>query len=291
MPNFIRIIAVAVTLFGFGLASVSAQDGSDLADLGMQELKITVTDEGFQSPAELDAGLTLVTVDNQAMFQAQIQLLELPDDMTLDEVAASFAADEERIPDWVYSNVFAGGVVAQPGTTGHSVVDLSSGNWLIFQDGAVTPIVALKVTGDADRAESGDVDSDVKVTFKDHKIDLPDELEAGPQVWEVTNQDDVPHVVVGFYYPGEITAEDLIGIFNGGMTDPAAPTPAIDYMKIESGPTIAIHSKDQISWIEVDLKPGSYVLLCFSSDKGSDISHAEMGMTDVFTVPGNIPTS
>jgi hypothetical protein len=292
MSRFFRVIAVAVMLFGLGLAGVSAQDDppSALTELGLPELKITVTGDGFEAPAETEAGLTLITLDNQSTLSAQVQLLELPDDMTLEEVTASFLAGEELIPDWIYSNVFAGGVMAAPGTSAHAVVDLTSGDWVVYQDQSMDPTVALKVTGDADRAESGDVESDVKVTFEDHKIDFPDELEAGPQVWEITNKDDVPHVVVGFYYPGEITAEELMSIFSeSDETDAAEPT--VDFTKLESGPAIAIHSKDQISWIEADLKPGTYVMLCFSSDQGSETAHAEMGMTAVFTVPGDIPTS
>jgi hypothetical protein len=290
MSTFTRVIAVAVTLFGLGLASVSAQDDppSQFADLGLPEVKITVTDTGFETPDEAEAGLNLLTVDNQSSSGAEIQLLQLPEDTSIEDAVASLGS--EVIPDWVYSAVFAGGVATEAGATVNTVVDLSSGDWFISDLQSAETTIPLKVTGDADRAGSGDVESDLEVTFKDHKIDIPDEVEAGPQIWEIKNEDDVPHIIISFYYPGSVTAEEVLSLFDM-QTGEETVEPTIDFNKLESGPTIAIHSEDQISWVETDLKPGSYVMLCFSSDQGSDISHAENGMTAVFTVPGDIPTS
>jgi hypothetical protein len=38
----------------------------------------------------------------------------------------------------------------------------------------------------------------------------------------------------------------------------------------------------------MDLKPGSYIALCFMSDQGAQVPHAFMGMYDVFSVPGDV---
>ena len=294
MSKFIRIIAVAITLLGFGLAGVSAQDDppSKFADLGLPELKFTVTDDGLDAPAEAEAGLTLVTLDNQSMFDESVNFLKAPDGMTLDDLIAAGDASSEtgEIPDWFYSIAFAGGAVAKPSVVGHAVVDLASGDWIVYENQDFESAHQLKVSGDGDRAESGDVPSDEKVTFEDGKFNFPDELESGSQVWEITNEDDVPFIAGAYYYPGEMTVEDLKNMFTGNVpTD--ADSPPIDFAKLVSGPSIPIVSKDQIAWVEQDLKPGSYVMISWSFDQDVDFSNIENAEFAEFTVPGDIPTS
>ena len=130
--------------------------------------------------------------------------------------------------------------------------------------------------------------SDLKVTMKGYKFDFPDEVAAGPQVWEVTNDDPVPHFAVLLYYPGPLTEADVEALL---MSDPSTP-PAnltIDPSKIEDdGGYVPLHSQGEISWVEMDLKPGSYIALCFMSDQGAQVPHAFMGMYDVFSVPGDV---
>jgi hypothetical protein len=209
--------------------------------------------------------------------------------VTLDQVAAD--VQNEGFSDWFYETVFAGGPVAQGGAQGAAVVDLSAGDWIIANTGEDTsaPPVALKVAGEAETAKSGAVESDLKVTEKGYKFDFPDEVAADPQVWEVTNEDAVPHLIVLLRYPDPVTEKDVQDIFAMDMGTPV-PDMTIDPSKFEDAGEVPILSQGEISWQEVNLTPGTYIALCFVSDKGSDVPHAAMGMFDIFTVPGDVAT-
>jgi hypothetical protein len=145
------------------------------------------------------------------------------------------------------------------------------------------------VNGEAETAKSGAVESDLKVTMKGYKFDFPDQVDAGPQVWEVTNEDAVPHIIVLLRYPGPVTEKDVQDIFAMDMGTPVADM-TIDPSKFEGAGEVPFLSQGEISWQEVNLTPGTYIALCFVSDKGSDVPHAAMGMFDIFTVPGDVAT-
>jgi hypothetical protein len=286
------IVAVAFTLGVVSLAGVSAQDStSALASLGLPELTVTITDAGIEAPTEAAAGLTYVTLDNQTESISDATFVAQPEGRTLEQITADLQ-QVDTLPDWVYTTAFVGGPVAPAGGTGAAIVDLSAGNWLIAQTDTETPLspAVLKVTGEGAAATSGDVPSELKVTMQGYKFDFPDEVAAGPQVWEVTNDDPVPHFAVLLYYPGPVTAADVETFL---MTDPSTPNPnfTIDPSKLEDdGGYLPLHTQGKISWLEMDLKPGSYIALCFMSDQGAQVPHAFMGMYDVFTVPGDVAT-
>ena len=235
------------------------------------------------------AGLTYVSLDNQTQNPADAQFGILPEGLTLDQVA-------KRCPSrwlfhWFNDTVFDGGPVAQPGAQGAAVVDFSAGEWIIANtgDNSTAAPVALKVTGESEKAKSGAVKSDLKVTEKGYKYDFPNEVAAGPQVWEVSNEDAVPHVMVLLRYPGPVTEKDVQDILSMNMGTPVAEM-AIDPSKFEDAGEIPFLSQGETSWQEVEWTPGTCVALCFVSDKGSEVPHAAMGMFDIFTVPGDVAT-
>ncbi|MFL5759764.1 MAG: hypothetical protein ACJ789_08495 [Thermomicrobiales bacterium] len=291
MSRVLRVIIVAFSLVTVGLAGVSAQDAtpaasSALASLGLPELKVTITDTGIQAPAEASAGLTYVTLDNQSQTIADATFVVQPKGLTLKQIAADLA-QQETIPDWVYTTTFAGGPVAPAGGTGAAIVDLSAGDWLIaLTDSESSPSPAtLKVTGEAESAKSGAEPADLKFTMKGYKFDFPDEVAAGQQVWEVTNDDPIPHFAVLLRYPGPVTEQDVEALLSADSATPPANL-TIDPAKIEDGGYVPLHTQGKISWVEMNLTPGTYIALCFMSDKGSQVPHAAMGMYDIFTVPG-----
>jgi hypothetical protein len=279
----------------FGLTSVAAQDAtpqaapSILAGAGLPELKVTITDAGIQAPAEVAAGLSYVTVDNQTDSGADAQFALPPAGTTLEQITQDVQG--EGFSDWFYETTFAGGPFAPAHGIGAAVVDLSGGDWIIAVTDSESPIapVALKVTGDAEATKSGAVPSDLKVTMKGYKFDFPDEVAAGPQVWELTNEDPIAHFIVLLRYPGPVTEKDVQDLLAADMGTPV-PDLALNPENFQDGGYVPLHSQGEISWQEVNLTPGTYVALCFVSDKGSQVPHAAMGMFDIFTVPGDVAT-
>ena len=143
-----------------GAGAVSAQDDtSTLAKEGLPELHIVITDGAIQAPAQAQAGLAYVTLDNQTSSPVDAQFAVPSEGTTLDDIMAE--GPDQGLPDWLYDTTFAGGPYAEPGQKSAAVVDLSAGDWIIAnsQDLSGTTPALLKVTGDADLAKSGDVDS------------------------------------------------------------------------------------------------------------------------------------
>ena len=144
MSRIVRIVAVAFSLITVSLAGVSAQENaarsysSALPSLGLPEFKVTIMDGGIEAPDEAAAGLTYVTLDNQLQSLMDVTFFVQPEGITLDQITADLA-QEDAIPDWVYTTSFVGGPVAPAGGTGAAVVDLSAGDWLIAETNTETP--------------------------------------------------------------------------------------------------------------------------------------------------------
>lgn len=154
--------SIATILAGSAASSpltygVLAQEGTDLASLGLPTLDITMTETGFEGlPEEIEAGRYLVTiavpeslpegggadfVSPPAGMSAQDWLGQLgfggPPAMVSPEAMGSPDAgveaegegpDEEfMIPSFVYQSLWAGGAVGMGGTTAQSVIDLVEG--------------------------------------------------------------------------------------------------------------------------------------------------------------------
>jgi hypothetical protein len=287
MSKSLRIAAILLSLFTVSFARVSAQD-SKLASEGLPELHIVMTDDGMQAPGEVDAGPTYVTLDNQSSNEAVIILATLPEGVTLEQVESESAQGSSE---WLYKTTFAGGPDAAAGTKSAAVVNLTKGDWYIVNSQALSDEVptSLKVSGSKKDAKSGDVKSDLKITFKDNKFDFPDELDAGQQVWEVKNDDDTLHFISLMWSPVEVSADEVLTLY--GLTQ-ASPE-SVDFSKmaqIQTAGNLGFVSKNQIFWVEVNLQPGYYVALDILTDEGSDTPHAAQGGIDTFHVPGDIVT-
>ena len=135
------LITGALTLVG--AAGALAQDatpeaGSLFANLGLPELTVTATDEGFElSESEVEAGRYLVhfvnETDNPDLAAGFVRLVEgkTLDDLSFADEMASGTPMPEEIPDvetfaWLYDTYVAGGVSA---TSDHAVIDLRGGEY------------------------------------------------------------------------------------------------------------------------------------------------------------------
>src|SRR5215217_1620899 len=171
-----RILAFLITgvLTLVGAAGALAQDatpeaGNLLADLGLPELTVTATNEGFElSESEVEAGRYLVhfvnETDNPQLAAGFVRLVEgktLDDLSFADEIAAGtpMPQSEEEGPDeesfaWIYDTYIAGGASA---TGDQSVIDLRGGEYGVWADDPTSPLpaAALTVTGDPDARVEG----------------------------------------------------------------------------------------------------------------------------------------
>lgn len=294
---------LALLLLATGLLPAAAQDATPdgeslLADLGYPELTVTTDGTDLDVPDEVDAGRYRLVLENDGALQSELNLIQVPEGMTADDVEAAFAeaADADAPPPIFYAVVLNGGVSAGPGATGDVVLDLAPGDWVFNlvgfdeeTDDAIDVYETVTVTGDPPTVEDPAVAAEVAMI--DFDFEIPADLTAGPQIWQVVNEGSQPHHLILAQVPEGTTEDQLIALLNVAFGPPATPEagatpvePALGFEDyVEVGFT-GVLSTGQANWLQFDLAPGTYAALCFVSDPESGMPHALMGMVEIFTV-------
>jgi hypothetical protein len=300
-----RIVAIVgtVAIALFGSAGAVAQDATPeaspvaeslFANLGLPELTVTATDEGFEvSESEVEAGRYLVHLvnetDNPDIAAGFVRLVDgkTLDDLSFAEEMASGTPMPEEMPDvdtfaWLYDTYVAGGVTTD---SDQGVIDLRGGEYGVWADNPTSPIAAapLTVTGDADaRIEEPEPEATVTIVEEG----AGGEVTAGPQIVKILNASDQPHFVIGFHYPEEITIEQVMEFL---MFDPSSGATPSAEMLDETLLTFPIFAPTQsvgtTQWVEMDTESGQLILVCFVPDPvAGGIPHAFEGMVNLVPV-------
>jgi hypothetical protein len=291
-PSFPIVIAIALlSLSQAGSAAVLAQDatapasGSLLAAMGYPEVRIRVTEDTYELPAApVAVGRTLITLDNVGQESWHGLLLRLPDGVSDEQVATELGPETQEPPAWLFEATFPGFPgETLPGERRQAVVDLTAGRYLIVGDvaqrfdvgeAAATPEVGAPPVTDG------------AVRLFEFGFAFPDALAPGRQVWAVTNDGSAPHELLLAWSPEPVTAEQIVEMFANESEDenatPVGGGPSFAEMEPVGG--LGWLSPGLTAWAEVDLRPGTYVVLCFVFDPATGMPHAAMGMVDVFTV-------
>jgi len=307
--RFLSIIA-AGGLLVLGGATALAQDATPtasnlFADLGLPELTVTATAEGFAlSETEVEAGRYLVTLNNEtenpdlaAGFVRLVDGKTLDDLSSADELAAGTPMTEEGPPPeefaWLFEAYIAGGVSA---TAPHAVIDLRGGDYGVWGDDPTSPVPAtgLTVTGDAEAAIEGPAPEAAATILEEGEggvgfsFVVEGELQAGPQIVEIVNNSDQPHFVIAFQYPEEITVEQAMEFVMFDPSSGATPGPdALDETLFTFPAYAPVQSAGTTQWNVIDLTPGQAVLVCFVPDPlAGGIPHAFEGMVSLVPVAG-----
>ncbi len=291
MLRMLGTLGLLVSLIAAATATVVAQatpaaSGGMLAELGYPEVVITATDTGYEVPADVTAGTVLVTLDNTSAFPVGFSLIQLPEGVTMEDLAppaGATPAAEETLPPALYDATWAGGVFALPGMAASSVVTLGPGEWILLGPPDVPlPPAVLTVSGEAGEAPTAP-EGAVAVELDNFQITLPETIPAGPQVWSVTNIGDQPHEIFITRTPERLSVEDVQTLLM--MPPDATPAPGMpNPEEFEDVAFMLPISKDQASMFEVNLEPGHYVAVCFIPEKESGEPHAFKGMVTVFSV-------
>ena len=309
-----RIVAIVgtVAIALLGSAGAMAQDATPeaspggeslFAELGLPELTVTATNEGFElSESEVEAGRYLVHLvnetDSPGIAAGFIRLVEgkTLDDLSFADEMASGTPMPQEMPDvetfaWTYDTYIAGGVTSD---SDRAVIDLRGGEYGVWADDPTAPIAAapLTVTGDADaRIEGPEPEATVTIVEEGaggegFKFTVTGEMTAGPQIVKILNASDQPHFVIGFQYPEEITIEQVMEFL---MFDPSSgATPSAETLD-ETLLTIPMYAPTQsvgtTQWVELEPEPGQLVLACFVPDPVAEgIPHAFEGMVSLLPV-------
>jgi len=303
------LITGALTLMG--AAGALAQDATPeaeslFANLGLPELTVTATDEGFElSESEVEAGRYLVhfvsETENPDIAAGFVRLVEgrtLDDLSFADEMASGTPMPQgpEEGPDeasfaWLYDTYIAGGVSA---ASDQAVIDLRGGEYGVWGDDPTSPIpaAALTVTGDPDaRIEGPEPEAAVTIVEEGaggegFTFTVTGEAKAGPQIVKILNASDQPHFVIGFHYPEEITIDQAMEFI---MFDPSSGATPSAEMLDETLLTFPIYAPTQsvgtTQWVVMDAEAGQVIITCFVPDPvAGGIPHAFEGMVSLVPV-------
>jgi hypothetical protein len=309
-----RIVAIVgmVAIALFGSAGTLAQEATPeatpageslFADLGLPELTVTATNEGFElSESEVEAGRYLVHLVNESdspdVAAGFVRLVEgkTLDDLSFAEEMASGTPMPEQMPDvesfaWMYEAYIAGGVTTD---SDEAVIDLRGGEYGVWGDDPTSTIAAapLTVTGDADaRIEGPEPEAAVTIVEEGaggegFTFTVTGEATTGPQIVKILNASDQPHFVIAFHYPEEITIEQVMDFL---MFDPSAGATPSAEMLDETLLTFPMYAPTQsvgtTQWVTLDPEPGSVIIACFVPDPVADgIPHAFEGMVSLLPV-------
>jgi hypothetical protein len=282
------VLALVLALAGPVAAQEATPEvpGSILAGMGYRELQVTVTDDGFEVPAEVDAGRTLIVYENAGQESRHSLLMKLPDGTDPEQALDELHAESEEPPEWLLKATFPGFAgETLPGETSVAVVDLVPGPYMLIDDFAVTFEVMAGAAG-ATPVAAEDPASDATVDLFEYGFMFPETVEPGRQVWEITNSGAKPHELLLAWSPEPVMASQIIEMITNESEDENA-TPVgggPSFAEIEPVGGIGWLSPGNTAWTEMNLRPGTYIAMCFVFDDETGMLHVEHGMVDVFTV-------
>jgi hypothetical protein len=239
---------------------------------GANVVTVTAGDYAFDAPAEIPAGLTAIRLVNKGPSLHHIQLMKFEEGKTLNDFLAALKGDHP--PTWATP---AGGPnPPEVGGTSTSIQALEPGNYALIcfvpaADGMPHVMKgmsrALKVVGPS-RPAGSEPEADIVAKLVDYDFELSQPLTAGKHTIRVENAGPQPHeIAIVRLNPGKKPVD-----FAAWGMKPVGPAPGTIHGGL-AGIMPGAHS-----FIEVDLPPGEYGLLCFFPDVKDGKPHFEHGM-------------
>ena len=266
-----------------GLVAASASARTAPASLGdIPELTIVTTDFRFEAPDTVPAGLTRVRLRNDGKEHHHAQIVRLGPGVTIPKLLEAISKSVASLP--VGTKFVGGPNVPAKGGTSEVVLTLEPGNYALicFVSGqdhvphlakgmtrlltVTQPVVA--------KSKPRAPEADIRMTLHDYAFDLPAVIPAGRHTIRVENAAAQPHEAV----LGKLVAGKTIADLMQWMKTREGAMPGE-----EVGGTVGL-STGEVNFVNVDLTPGEYVLLCFVPDAKDGKSHLSHGMIRQFTV-------
>lgn len=269
------------------VACAENQPGTDTTNAsaaasGPQEMTITSRDFAFTGPDTVNPGLTRIRYVNEGPNPHHAFLVRLTEGKTLADFGAAMQSMKpgDPFPSWA---IDAGGpnpveigkeaVVTQelhPGTYALiCVVDIPDKVPHVMKGMSTSFVVR-----DAPAVAATPPTADVTMTLADYQFGLSTPLTAGKHVIKIDNAATQPHEVLLFRLDDGKTPED----FGKWGADYKGPPPG----KVMGG--VAPFTGSESLYLEVDLTPGNYLLVCFVPDAKDGKAHLEHGMIMPITI-------
>jgi hypothetical protein len=277
----VLVLAIGMAVAGCSSSSKSGEPSTTEPAKARPEVTITAHDYSFDVPAQIPSGYVDVTVDNQGKEDHQAQLVKLGS-LTFAKFKSS--DDITKVPD---DTVFVGGPnEAAPGESTTATVKLDPGKYAVVcfipspKDGkpheAKGMVKEVEVVPDADSVDVAPV-ADSTIKLSEFTFVVPDGFDGHGMV-DVANVGGQIHEMVMVKLDDGKTATDAAKFFAAPKGKPPFTTiPGI-------GGTVGLSPK-QHAWLDMDLDPGNYALICFFPDPADNgTPHVLEGMLKEVTI-------
>ncbi len=250
------------------------------------KVTITATDFAFKAPLQVPAGYVDITLVNKGKEPHQAQLVKL-DGIDFDEAQA--AAAKTDIAAMQDKTVFLGGPNgAGPGASSTTTAHLETGTYALFcfipaadgenhvAHGMFTQVLVVR------GATSVETPPEVagSIVLGDFTFELPKDF-TGKGMFVIDNQGNQIHELALYKIADGKTLDDAKAYL---LTPPGTPPPAGPPPITEGGGVVGLSPRRQ-GWLDLDLAPGNYVLMCFFPDPTKDDTpHVLEGMIKDFTI-------
>jgi hypothetical protein len=292
--KFRRIGASALVVLAIGTFVVACGDDDDTTAGGddttettaatggdeIPEVTISATDDlaakkfTFDVPSDIPGGVVGLELKNEGKELHDFQLVEAVDGHSLDEILAEVSSEDAPLSDWV---VAAGGPGSTaPGGSSSAIVDLTAGTYWYFctessgGDEEGSESVSHGANGMAGEFTVGDdsgaemPDAGAAITAKDYAFETSG-LKAGKNTVAFSNEGpkQIHHAYAFPIAEGKTFDEAKTFLMSDA---PPEGEPPVDF---ESGVGTTVISSGRTEVVELDLKAGTYALLCFMPDLGT----------------------
>jgi hypothetical protein len=259
------------------LAVAGGSAGAVAAQSTPPEIEFDVTAKAVKIAAgtQIPAGVAKLTFDRTGKGETGLALVRLNAGVTVEQFGAQ--VPKLRDPSGVHKY---GRIVASTFVAGNdeysTTVKLDDADY-VFVDMTEKP--ATRLSFHAGPGDSGAVApaADASVSLRDYRFVMPASLKAGKQTLRVANKGDVMHHALVFPLAKGVNGAKLMKKIKAGKEprkEFAGPPSAL----------VEVVSPATTNDVEVNLRKGKYLFVCFLQDSPKSKMHAQMGMQKVVTV-------
>jgi hypothetical protein len=294
VPIHVRVSWWLPGLLLLVLLSLSAcQPMQAPAASAIPEFTIAVSDGAVSVPEVVPGGIVRVTVQNNSSIPMDIGLARVLEGSTREEVIALAQGGEETFIPLLTKASFLGHFnPVAPGSERWNYIDLRTGVFVVdaaehVEGAPMADVPHLNASFTADAiVGTTEPAADIAVDMADFAYAMPDEIPAGPQLWEFTNSGEQWHMMFVVSLAEGAGVEDVMAFLGDPAAMPAGPPP-FEFAPDAGIPPIGVGER---VWLESNLAPGEYLVGCPIPDVAAifagemPLSHIEHGMVKMIKV-------
>jgi hypothetical protein len=241
---------------------------------------VTITEEGLELPEGIAPGIAAFKFDNSAREESEsgVILFQLAEGVSMEEFFAGLqeammSEDAEALAE---VGAILGGSWIEPGSTAELIYNLEPGQYVLLEFVREQPAIApFEISSDMEPVADS-VEADVTVEMVDYAFGIPDEIDGGEQIWELTNSGEEEHeVAVIQILDDSLTEDDIMEALNSGEEPEEGQTQQVaSFISLQPG---------GMAWMSLDLEPGRYLLICFIEAPDGE-THFHKGMLRLLNV-------